>query len=253
MWTTLKDLFKSKTIRKQVLYMLLIFVGLLTIVFTGLGIYTRHGETVTVPNLKGLKTNEAIELLESQGFRCTIDSIYNIDVPKGTVFDQEPSANSKVKENRMLYLTVVSMSAPTVKMPDLKDVSLREATAILESFGIKVGALIYKPDLAQNAVLQVLYKNVPVQKGFGISKGSTVDLVLGDGYGNMNVTLPNFIGMTLDEALFVLEGNKLNLGNYYLEKGKDSLDAKVYKQIPPFDPESQQILLQGESVDLYFK
>lgn len=245
------ELFKTRDFRKHFLIGIASIALLLLIIFTGLGFYTRHGESVTVPDLHGLDLKEAIKQLEDQGFRYNVDSIFSVSAPAGSVFDQEPEGNEKVKEGRMIYLVAISRTPPMVKMPDLKDVSLREATAILESFGLKTGALIYKPDLAQNSVLGVLYKGNSISKGHSLLKGSAVDLILGDGYGNLNVNLPDLRGLSIDEALFVLQGSKLNMGNIKLDPGSDSTNARIYRQIPDFIPDSVIKIGQGEAIDIF--
>jgi eukaryotic-like serine/threonine-protein kinase len=228
---------------------------LLFIVFKWLNVYTRHGETISVPDLKGIEITEAMELLEEKGFKYIVDSIYTELGEANTVYEQEPEANALVKENRTIYLTIVSGNAPTVKLPDLIDVSFREAKAILESYGIKVGQLIYRPDLAQNAVLGIQFKGRDISKGYVLSKGDVVNLILGDGYGNLKVVIPDLVGLTYDEALFVLQGSKLLLGSVIFDGNKnDTLNSIVYKQSPEASADtSMNKISQGETIDLYLK
>lgn len=228
---------------------------LLFMILKWLNVYTKHGETISVPDLKGLNIVEAMDLLDDQGFKYVIDSVYTDQAEPNSVYEQEPEANALVKENRTIYFTVVSGSAPTVKIPDLIDVSLREAQAILESYGIKVGKLIYKPDLAQNAVLGIEYRGKLIQKGFQISKGDVVDLILGDGYGNLKVEIPNLVGLNYDEALFVLQGSKLIMGAVIFDGTKnDTLNAIIYKQSPESSSDtSANKISQGETIDIYLK
>ncbi len=246
---------KSKDFIKHLSIAILIIACVLFLVFKWLNIYTRHGETVSIPDLKGLDITEAMEVLEEQGFRYVVDSIYTDKADAGTVYEQEPEANALVKENRTIYLTIVSSDAPSVKLPDLIDVSLREAKAILESYGIQVGQLIYKPDLAQNAVLAVEHKGKTLNKGDLLKKGDVVNLVLGDGYGNLKVNIPNLIGLTYDEALFVLKGSKLLMGAIIFDGNtSDTVNAVVYKQSPEFSSDTSiNQISQGETIDIYLK
>ncbi|MCF8284722.1 MAG: PASTA domain-containing protein [Sphingobacteriales bacterium] len=246
---------KSKSFRVNFAIAFVSITLLLFLVLKWLGVYTKHGETISVPDLKGIDIVEAMDRLDEQGFKYVIDSIYTDQAETNTVYEQEPEANSLVKENRTIYLTVVSGSAPNVKLPDLIDVSLREAQAILESYGIKVGKLIYRPDLAQNAVLGIQYQGRDVQKGYSIAKGEVVDLILGDGYGNLKVSIPNLVGLSYDEALFVLQGSKLILGAVIFDGFKnDTLNATVYRQSPePSTDTSANKISQGETIDIYLK
>ncbi len=228
---------------------------LLFIIFKWLSIYTKHGDTISVPDLKGLELVEAIDVLEEEGFKYVVDSIYTELAEANTVYEQEPEANALVKENRTIYITVVSGSAPSVKLPELIDVSLREAKAILESYGIKVGQLIYRPDLAQNAVLGIQYKGRDISKGYTLIKGEVVDLILGDGYGNLKVVIPNLIGLSYDEAMFVLQGSKLLVGSVIFDgNSNDTARAVIYRQSPESSSDtSMNKISQGETIDLYLK
>lgn len=246
---------KSRSFRVNFAIAFVSITLVLYFILKWLNVYTKHGETISVPDLKGMNIVEAMDLLDDQGFKYVIDSIYTDQAEPNSVYEQEPEANALVKENRTIYFTVVSGSAPTVKLPDLIDVSLREAQAILESYGIKVGRLIYKPDLAQNAVLGLQYKGRDVGKGFVISKGDVIDLILGDGYGNLKVEIPNLIGLSYDEALFVLQGSKLILGAVIFDGTKnDTLNALVYRQSPESSTDTLvNKISQGETIDIYLK
>lgn len=252
---SLFEFLKSKVFFKHLGIAVLIIGTVLFLVFKWLSVYTRHGETVTIPDLKGLDVAEAMEVLEEQGFRYVIDSIYTDKADPGTVYEQEPEANTLVKENRNVYITIVSTDAPNIKLPDLIDVSLREAQAILESYGLRVGQLIYKPDLAQNAVLGILYEGRELKKGDVLKKGDKVDLILGDGYGNLKVSIPNLVGLSYDEAIFVLKGSKLLVGAIIFDgNSNDTSSAVVYKQSPEFTSDTSiNQISQGETIDLYLK
>src|SRR5690606_12027325 len=115
------------------------------------------------------------------------------------------------------------------------------------------GQLIYKPDLAQNAILGVKYKGELIEQGYQLPKGSVVDLILGDGYGNTKVEIPNLIGLSLDEAIFVIQGSKLIVGAVRFE-GQiiDSLNTRVYRQSPEYSVDTAiSRISQGAAIDIY--
>jgi beta-lactam-binding protein with PASTA domain len=211
-----------------------------------------HGESITVPDLKGMTQDRLPAFLENKHLRFqVVDSLYDDKRAAGAILEQDPAPNSKVKENRTIYLTINSFQPTKVKMPNLIDVSYRQAEAILQSYNLKVGQTIYKPDLARNAVLDQLYKGNHIDPGKDLSKGSTIDLVLGDGIGNAQVTVPSLIGLTKGEALFVLKGSSLNVGTITFDPGvKNEETAKVYKQEPAANSGT---IKQGEAIDLYLR
>ncbi|HBX53486.1 MAG: hypothetical protein A2275_17270 [Bacteroidetes bacterium RIFOXYA12_FULL_35_11] len=145
-------------------------------------IYTRHGEAIPVPNLNGITYNEAVKILDDLKMTCVItDSVYLSDKPKGMIVDQNPPADFHVKSGRLIFVTVNSMFPERVKMPDIVGVSLRQAQAVLETYGLKVGKCKYVPDIARNNVLKQSYKGKKISEGSIIEKGSRIDLVLGKG------------------------------------------------------------------------
>lgn len=246
---------QTKAFRKQLLIIIVSLFITLFGAYKWVAFYTKHGQSVPVPVLKGLELTEATDLLDAQNFKYSIDSIYISLAEAGTVYEQEPEPGAAVKENRTIYLTVVSSTPPIVKLPDLVDVSLREATSILESYGLKIGQLIYKPDLAQNAVLGLVYNGKTVKKGFAIRKGATIDLLVGDGYGNIKVDIPNLSGLNYEEALFVLNASKLRLGAVIFEgSSTDTFNTKIYKQNPSFSTDTALNKIgQGTAIDIYVK
>jgi len=107
--------------------------------------FTHHGESVRVPDVKGMLLADAARTLEHDGLVATVsDSSYNKNLPAGTVLDQIPVKGSVVKSSRNIYLVVNSQQTPTLSLPDIADnCSLREAEAQLKALGFKLGAIEY--------------------------------------------------------------------------------------------------------------
>lgn len=229
-------------------------VVLILVFFTYLWLnsFTNHGETVKVPDLKGMKFSRLESLLEGSTLKVVISdsSVFVLDKPAGIVIDQDPPANEEVKEGRTIYVTITRSVPPQVKLPNLSDVSKRQAEAILFSYGLKTGDVSYQPDVAKDVVLAVRFKGRELKVGDEIPKGSVLELVLGDGLGNTSVDIPNLVGLTLDEALFVLRACSLKTGAVEFEGIlKDSSDARVFRQIPSYGDTTD--LQQGDQIDLF--
>ena len=245
---------KSKTFVVQLVLATLFFVLIFVFTYNWLGAYTKHGETVTVPNLKDMKLSQLENFLKDRNlsYKVADSSVFILDKPAGIVVEQDPLPNAHVKENRTIYVTITRTVPPKVHLPNLIDVSQRQAEAILGSYGLKAGTITYKADLAKNAVLEMSMNGKPLKPGDEIPKGSTIDFVLGDGIGNTEVSIPNLVGLSYDEALFVLKGSGLTQGMVMYDSNvRDSSNAIVYKQSPA---QGESInLKQGESIDLYLK
>ncbi len=241
-------LFKSLAIN-------IILIGLVLYLLSWLGafllnVYTRHGESLTLPNLKGLSFEEVDKILSKKKLRYIItDTAFIDDMPKGSVVEQNPSPNTKVKEGRFIYITINSNSTIGVQMPNLINSSLRFAETVLLSSGLKLGSVIYRPDVAAGAVLDQLYRNQSIQPNIKIPKGASIDLVVGDGMGSSIVQIPDLTNLTLNEARGVLESSMLQVGSIVYDGKNDSLNATVKRQSPSY--KEGETIKSGQQVDLF--
>ncbi len=145
--------------------------------------YTRHNEHQLVPSLNGLSLNQAVQELKSQELRFQVidSSQFFQHLPPFSVIDQVPKANSKVKRNRLIYLTINRSSQPLVVLPELVQVTLRNAKSIISASGLLIGDTTYIQDIGKDMILKVNFQGKEVQSGFRLPKGSAIDLVLGNG------------------------------------------------------------------------
>jgi len=216
-----------------------------------LSVYTRHDQSLTLPNLKGLKLEDAESLLHQKKLRYIItDTVFVDKLPKSAIAEQNPAPNSKVKEGRIIYLSINSDAGVTVLMPNLINSSLRYAETVMSGIGLLVGNVTYKPDIAQNAVLDQVWKGMSIQPGAKLPKGATIDLIVGDGSGGALVSLPNLNGLSLIDATNVLQSSLLQLGTIVYEGNpKDSSRALVKRQNPTYVEGAT--IKGGEFVDLF--
>ena len=98
---------------------MIVVVGLLLFgTLKGIDIYTHHGEAVVVPDVKGMTVGEAGKVFENKGLACVIsDSTYVKDKPAGCILDYNPAAGQKVKEGRIIYLTINAINIPLQAFP----------------------------------------------------------------------------------------------------------------------------------------
>ena len=223
---------KTKDFRKTILLAVGSVIVVVLIAFFSLGFYTAHGTGIPVPKVKGLTIEEAINVLQEQGFNYQIDSVYQ-DLPPGTIVDQDPDQGTLVKENRTIYLTMVSRLAPNTGLPNLEQMPFITAEATLKSYGLKLGDTTYVPDIARDMVLAVKFGGQVIRPGVKIPKGSKIDLVLGNGEGAAEVDIPDLVGEDLDAAKFALRGSGLQLGTV-MRQGTvtDTSNAYVVDQYP---------------------
>ena len=104
----------------------------------GIHLYTQHGKAVVVPDVKGLQVSEAVPFLERSTLRYeVIDSSFIKNAIPGSIVEVTPPAGSKVKENRIIYLTINAFSTQMFTIPDIKDLSQRQAVAMLSAIGFE--------------------------------------------------------------------------------------------------------------------
>lgn len=213
---------------------LILMVILLFLLSTSLGPLTRHGKNKTVPNVVGKSFEEAKKILANSGFDVEVqDSIYIDTTAKGAVLRQVPDGDATVKISRTVYLTINRQVPPTVEMPNLKDFSFRNAELQLKNMGLRVGDTSYVHDFAKNTVQEQRYRGSPIAPGTKIQQGSMIDLVLSDGVGEAEFTVPNLIGMTFGEAKKFLESNGLSFLSIMPDPDvTDTASAFIYEQHP---------------------
>lgn len=236
-----------KTILRIIVTTVILLIGFILTI----SVVTKHGRETDVPDVVGktLKQGGKILSKENIGF-MVVDSLYDPKLPPLAIMDQSPSAGNNVKPGRKIYLTVNATTPPTIKLPNIKDMSKRQARLVLESWGLLVGKESYVPDIAKDAVITMKINGREVKPGLQIPKGTVIDLLLGDGYGDMDVEVPDLIGLTLMEAYTVLQAINLAPGQVIAESAiSDSLNAYVYYQNPEYG--SNIHVSPGDQINLY--
>ena len=247
---------EKKPLWMHILLGFAIMLVLVLLFMLSLKFLTRHGATLTVPNVTGKSFDDAKKILEDQGFEVEIqDSIYNDTAKALAVLRQFPEAESNVKVNRTVYLTINRAIAPTIEMPLLEGLSFRNAEVVLKQYGLKRGDTSYKADFARNSVLEQRLQNGDrIKPGSKIRMGTVIDLVLGSGLGQSEFPVPDLFGLSLVEAKMVLQQNNLVLGLLIPDvEVQDTLNAFVKGQRPERLTVDRRFnrIRSGQSVDLF--
>jgi len=236
---------------------IILAVGIFSVFLLSLTWITGHGRTATVPSVTGKKYDEAIKLIKKAGFDVEIqDSVYADTLKPLMVMKQIPDADEVVKSNRTIYLIISRAVPPLVEMPNLVGYSFRNAEMVLKNLDLKLGDTTFKPDFAKNAVLEQLYNDAAISAGTKIRKGSVVSLVLGDGVGNQEFTVPVITGMQFGHAKALLESNGIVIGAIVADANiSDTLNAWIYKQNPErLDDEKRvQKIRSGQTIDVWLQ
>lgn len=178
---------------KNIGLMVLIVTGLLITVLFGLNIYTKHGDYVVVPSLKGMQVGDAAQKLNDLDLKYEIvDSVFRKGGVPGTILEQVPRDSSKVKEGRTIYLTVQARGEEMAAVPDVVDASLRQAEALLGALGFSRISVREVEGEFENLVLGIEYKGVTVKPGQKLPKSAALVLKVGKGVSLESDSLFNF-------------------------------------------------------------
>lgn len=242
---------KSKTFFKNLTAMTVLTFILIFIAIKMLSWFTKHGQSITLPDFTGLYPDEIFESKQYRNFDfIIIDSVYDETKEKGSIAAQDPLPESKVKNGRKIYLTILSILPEQVTMPDLTDLTLRQATAILETYGLKIASLKFIPDIGAT-VIEQRYRGNKIESGEKITKGSKIELLVGSGLSDEKVAVPLLIGKKRQEAITILHSAGLNVGSENYMDGNDTLKIRVFKQSPR--PSTVPYKNMGESVDIWYR
>ena len=244
------DVSDLKFVGKNVVLAIIVFALILVLLIVWLNRYTQHGVEVEVADVRGMVEEEAMPILSSQGLRLeVIDSTYSDKVPLGTIVEQNPKPMSHAKPGRLVYVTINAKTKRMVTMPNLQDMSYRQAETTLRGLGIKVDTVYdYEPSEFRDLVLDVKADTGSIEPGTKIPVGSKVRLVVGFGKGTEYVKVPTIVGLTLRDARSLLLNNRLTIGAvHYAEPEEEGVAQYVYRQVP----DAGERLLEGETVTLY--
>ena len=244
----------SKKFFRHLGYAIALGIILMLAVMLWLRVYTHHGQAITVPNLTGLTTDEVGDVTTSRHLRFeVVDSVFSNELPRGTVLKQNPKANSRVKNNRKIFLTMNAINPEMVSMPRLVGLSIRQARLALQNAGLLLGDIKYRPDYAINNVLQQMQDGSVINEGTEITKGTVIDLVLGMGLSSETTRVPELIGLGLEAAADMIADFYLNIGaityDESMETAEDSSAAFIWRQYPEFEEFSR--LNMGMEVDIW--
>lgn len=174
---------KSKTFLIQLGLAVVAVIILVLVSLQWLKSTTNHGEFVEVPDFSKMSVMEMRSAVEEAGLRYQIldSSNYNPDYPRFSILDQDPPAGNKVKSNRKIYFTVNPSGYKKVSVPDIIQVTQRNAASMLRAVGLDVERVTYIDELGKDMVYNMKFKGKYVKPGDKLPKTSKIELICGNG------------------------------------------------------------------------
>lgn len=181
-WSEFVRKFKSRYLWGNLAGMCGVVVAACVGLWIAMAVYTRHGESVTVPDLRGKKYADVERALDNLGLAVAVnDTGYVKGMPPECVLVQSPAAGERVKGGRTVFVTINATASPTIAMPDIIDnCSLRDAIARLSAMGFKIGDTRRVPG-EKDWVYGVLAGTRSVGAGDRVSTDETLHIQAGDG------------------------------------------------------------------------
>jgi len=138
---------------------------------------SKGGESLEMPDLKGLSRKDAEEKLTKMGLK--IGSIYerNSDEEAGTVIATDPRAGSKINKGQSVDITVSKgKKEKKVSVPDVTGLPLEAAKEAITSAGFHVGSVTQEP--SKQAAGTVISQSPA--GGSSLAEGTPVNLVVAE-------------------------------------------------------------------------
>ncbi|MFH1852182.1 MAG: PASTA domain-containing protein [Candidatus Neomarinimicrobiota bacterium] len=205
--------------------------------------YTLQGESRYLMNVRGQSLEEAQANLELEGFKGVVyDSRYSNEITPGTVLDQYPVPNTKVKPGRTIRLTI-SEPEKMVKVPSLLGHSHRSAELELQQVGLVIDTVYseYNPDYPKGTVAWQYPKG-----GDNMQKGLGVQITLSLGTPPNFFEVPDLFGLSLTKARENLTKARLRLGKVSYRQNEDLIPYTVLDQSIP----AETVLDRSQPIDL---
>jgi beta-lactam-binding protein with PASTA domain len=221
-----------------VVIILFFVLGIVVANFLIMPLIVHMGKEVAVPNVCNLPLEKAIQELKKKNLEgVVVERRYDQIIEEGKVIVQEPLPNDRVKEGRIINLTV-SLGTEILKIPYLIGVDVEKGKSILRKLGFTIETIefVLSDSIAKNKIIQT----VP-EAEVELKKGDAVKLIVSKGE---PLKMPNLTGKNIDDVKIILKKLGLVLGEIKEVEGSDGNKGSIIVQ----HPAPEQIVKLGDTV-----
>ena len=229
---------------------LFILGGLLAAFVLGVGLFNfvvmprlvQHDVTVRVPRVVGVGLVEAQSRCERLGLNLQVeDRRYSEGMAADQVLSQTPQPGMAVKRGRTVRVHV-SMGTQDVRVPDVRGLTLRQASLQLDNAKLAVGRIsrIYAGEGGQ-----VVQATRP-RAGAPAASGNRVDVLVAVGASADGYLMPDLVGRALDEVRELIEQRGFRIGRITYRRKNGVYPGTILEHFPS----GGSLILGGESIDL---
>lgn len=158
-------------------------------------------QSVTIPNIVGMLTEDAKKELEKLGLKLNVIETVESDKEEGTILEMSPEADGTAKKGDTINVKV-SGGLEKITVPDLRDREINYIKDFLDQKGLKYNITEEYNDSVEYGYL---IRQSP-DKGTEVPKGSIIELTISKGPEVKYVSVSNYLGQNVDSAKSELEG-----------------------------------------------
>jgi eukaryotic-like serine/threonine-protein kinase len=240
------EIFESRGVKQQSVPTLAIAMGSILAVLFVIGVvmwvFTLNPSTTAmnaapaVPALVNQTEGVATQTITSLGLVPEVEYEASTSVPEGVVIETFPVEGVRVAPGEPVRI-VVSSGIARFDLPDVRNIDIEEAQALLKERGLVVESVVetYSPSLEEGIVMAT-----SPQPDTPVRPGEAITITVSNG----KVLIPNVVGLTVGEANPFLTGPSMQL-SVRLEIATDCIGQTVKSQslAPGEHPQRSEITL----------
>ena len=205
--------------------------------------YVRMNDGRYMVNVTGKTLQHAMKVLDSEGYNGLVsDTLYSATYEAGTIVDQYPLPNTRVKEGRTVRLKIAHLEK-SVSIPDLIGRSIRSAELMLTQSGFEIDTVYkeFNSDVPSGNVTWQYPKG-----GDMLNKGMGLHLTVSLGVPPNFYQVPNLFGLSKKKAVNDLRKAGFSVGKLFYRQNEDLIPYTVLDQ----SISAETVLEEPSTIDL---
>ena len=178
-------------------------------------------------DIKNRNIDDALKILKSENYRYEVsDTLYTNKFQLGTIVDQYPKPNTRVKSGRTVRLKI-SQPEKSVAIPNLIGQSRRSAELELNQMGLLIDTVYteYNPEYPNGTIAWQYPKAGDRRK-----KGMGIQITVSKGMPPNFFQVPNLIGLSINQAKDLIFKSRLKVGKISYHQDQDLVPYTVLDQ-----------------------
>ena len=190
-------------------------------------IYTRQNQNRIMIDIKNKHLDDAINILKTENYKYEVsDTLYTNKFQLGTIVDQYPKPNTRVKSGRTVRLKI-AQPEKSVAIPNLIGQSKRSAELELNQMGLLIDTVYteYNPEYPNGTIAWQYPKAGDRRK-----KGMGIQITVSKGMPPNFFQVPNLIGLSINQAKDLIFKSRLKVGKISYHQDQDLVPYTVLDQ-----------------------